>query len=76
MVMSLDQNAGQNNDIKVDNISFETVEQLKWLGTTLRNQNLLYEESNCRLNSGSAFCHSVQNLSSSIFLCKNIKIKI
>jgi hypothetical protein len=37
MVMSRDQNAGQNHNIKTDNKSFENVEQFKYLGTTLTN---------------------------------------
>jgi hypothetical protein len=37
MVMSQDQNAGQNHNIKVGNKSFQRVEQFKYLGTTLTN---------------------------------------
>jgi hypothetical protein len=33
--MSRNQNAGQNHNIKIDNESFERVEQFKYLGTTL-----------------------------------------
>jgi hypothetical protein len=36
MVMSRDQNAGQNGYIQIGNKSFETLEQFKYLGTTLR----------------------------------------
>jgi hypothetical protein len=39
MVMSQDHNAGRNHYIKTDNISFERVEEFKYLGTTLTNQN-------------------------------------
>jgi hypothetical protein len=35
MVMSRDQNVGQNGYIQIGNESFETVEQFKYLGTTL-----------------------------------------
>jgi hypothetical protein len=35
MVMSRNQNAGQNHSIPLDNISFERVEQFKYLVTTL-----------------------------------------
>jgi hypothetical protein len=38
VVMSRDQNAGQNHNIKTDNKSFERVEQFKYLGITLMNQ--------------------------------------
>jgi hypothetical protein len=34
MIMSRDQNAGQNHNIKAYNKSFERVEQFKYLGTT------------------------------------------
>ena len=45
MVMSPDQNAGQSHNIKIDNSSFERVEQFKYLGTTLKNQNYIQEEN-------------------------------
>jgi hypothetical protein len=37
MVMSRDQNAGQNGYIQIGNESFETAEQFKYFGTTLTN---------------------------------------
>jgi hypothetical protein len=54
MVMSLDQNAGQNHNIKIDNKSFEKGEQFKYLGTTLTNRNSIQEEIKSRLKSGNA----------------------
>jgi hypothetical protein len=74
--MSRDQNAGQNHKIKLDNKSFERVEQFKYLGTTLTNRNSIQEEIKIRLKSGSACYHSVQDLLSSSLLSKNTKIKI
>jgi len=76
MVMSRDQNAGRSHNIKTDNSSFERVEEFKYLGTTLTNQNSLQEEIKCRLNSGNACYRLVQYLLPSILLSKNIKIKI
>jgi len=76
MVISGDQNAGQSHNIKTDNSSSERVERLKYLGKTLTNQNSIQEEIKSRLKSGNACYHSVQNLLSSGFLPKNIKIKI
>jgi len=35
MVMSRDQNAERSHSIKIDNISFARVEELKYLGKTL-----------------------------------------
>jgi len=55
---------------------FESMEQFKYLGTTLTNQNSMQEEIKCRLKSGNACYHSVQNLLSSRLLSKTIKIKI
>jgi hypothetical protein len=54
MVMSRDQNAGQNGYIHIGNESFETVEQFKYLGTTLTNQNSIHAEIKSRLKSGNA----------------------
>jgi hypothetical protein len=55
---------------------FETVEQFKYLGTTLTYQNSIHEEIKSRLKSGNACYHSVQNLLSSSLLSKNVKIEI
>jgi hypothetical protein len=41
MLLSRHQNAGQNYDIKVANRCFENVAGLKYLGTTVTNQNLI-----------------------------------
>jgi len=46
--MSLNQNARQSHNIKIDNSSFERVEQLKCLGTTVVNQNSIQEEIKIR----------------------------
>jgi hypothetical protein len=71
MVMSQDQNAGRSHN----NRSFERVEQFKYLGTTLTNQNSIQGEIKSRLKSGNA-CYLVQNILTSSLLSKNLKIKI
>jgi len=76
MVMSRDQNAGRSHGMKIDNSSFEGVEEFKYLGTTLTNQNSIQEEIKSRLKSGNACYYSVQNLLSSSLLSKKLKIKI
>jgi len=74
--MYRDQNAGRSHSIKDDNSSFEGVEDFKYLGTTLTNQNSIQKEIKCRLKSGKACYHSVQNLLSSSLLSKHLKINI
>jgi len=76
MVMSGDQNAGRSHNMKNDNRSFEMVEEFKYSGTTLKNQNSIQEEIKSRLKSGNACYHSVQNLLSYSLLSKNLKIEI
>jgi len=73
MVMSRNQNTGRSHNIKNDNRSFERVEEFKYLGTTLTNQNSIVEEIKSRLNSGNSCYHSVQNLLSSRLLSKKFK---
>jgi hypothetical protein len=74
--MIRDQKAGQNHNIKIDNKSFERVEQFKYLGTTLMNRNSIQEEIKSRLKSGITCYHLVQNFLSSSLLSKNIKITL
>jgi hypothetical protein len=57
MVMSSDQNAGQNRNVKISNKSFERAEWFKHLGTTLTNQNSIHGEIKSRLERENAcFC--------------------
>jgi hypothetical protein len=74
--MSRDQNAGRTHRMKIVNSSFERMEELKYLGTTLTNQNSIQEEIKSRLKSGNAYHHSVKNLLTSSLLSKNLKTKI
>jgi len=75
-VTSRDQNAGRIQSVRIDNSTLDRVEEFKYLGTTLTNQNSITEEIKSRLRSGNACYHSVQNLLSSWLLSKNLKIKI
>jgi hypothetical protein len=76
MLLSRRQNVGQKRDMKIGNKLFENMSQFKYLGTTVKNQNLIQDEIKRRLNSGNACYHSVQNLLSSRLLLKNLEIKI
>jgi len=76
MVISRGQNAGRINSVRTDNSTFERVEEFKYLGKTLTNQNSIAEEIKSRLRSGNSCYHSVQYLLYSRLLSKHLKIKI
>jgi len=63
-------------NIKTDNSSFERVEDFKYSGTTLTNQNFIQVKIKSILKSGNDCYSSVQNLLSSSLLSKNLKIRI
>jgi len=44
MVMSRDQNEGRIHSVRNDNSTFERVEEFKYLGTSLTNQNSITEK--------------------------------
>jgi hypothetical protein len=71
MVMSRDQNAERSHGIKIDNSSFERVEQFKYLEKNVTKQNSIQEEIRSRLKTGTLaiiqckiFCLSVCYLKS------------
>jgi len=67
---------GSPNSVKIDNSPIERVEEFKYLGTTLTNQNSIHEEIKSRLKLGNVCYYLVQNLLSYSLLSKNLKIKI
>jgi hypothetical protein len=73
MTASRHPNSGQNQNIRTANESFQNVEKFIYLGTTLTNQSDIHEEIKIRLNSGNA---SFQNLLSSRFISKKLRVKI
>ena len=73
--MSGDQNAGWSHSIKTD-ISFEKLEEIQYLRTTLTHKNSIQEEIKSRSKSWNACYYSVQNLLFSSLLSKHLKIKI
>jgi hypothetical protein len=58
------------------NSYFERVEEFKYLGTTLTNQNSIQEEIKSRWKPENAFLLWMRNLLSSSLLPKNLKIRI
>jgi hypothetical protein len=76
MLVSREQIADQNRDIEIGNRSFENESQLKYLGTTVTNQNLIHEEIKIRMSYCNACYHSVQKFLSSRLLSKNVNVRI
>jgi hypothetical protein len=76
MIVFRDQNAGRIHSMKMDDSPIERMEEFKYLGTILTNENTIQEEIKCRLKLGNACYCSVQNLLSSSLLSKTLKIKI
>ena len=52
MIMSRDQKAGRSHSMKTDNSSIQRVEEFKYMGTMLTNQNSIQEEIKSRLKVG------------------------
>jgi len=75
-VKSGEENAEQKDSIKIGNKSFEKIEQFRYFERTPTNQHSAYGENKSRLKSRIVWCLSVQNLLSSRFISKNIKIKM
>jgi hypothetical protein len=70
LIMSRDQNARRIHNAKIDNSSFERLEQFKYLGKVIKNKNSTKDEIKSRLKSWNACYHSVQNRLSSSFYPK------
>jgi hypothetical protein len=62
MVMTRGQNSERSDYIRIGNSSNERVEEFKYLGTTLTDQNSIQEEIKGRLKLGNACYHSVRNI--------------
>ncbi|KAJ4443791.1 hypothetical protein ANN_05569 [Periplaneta americana] len=73
---SRDQNIVRNGTIKVGDLSFEEVEEFKYLRATVTNINDTREGIKRRINMGNACYYSVEKLLSSSLLSKNLKVRI
>ena len=73
--MIRDENAGRSHNTKTENVSIESFQWFRYLGTKLTNQNFIQKEIKSRLESGNACYRSVQNLLSSSLLYKILNIK-
>jgi hypothetical protein len=69
-LLSRRQNAGKNHNISIANRYFENVTEIKYLGMTVTNQNLIQEDIKSRLKSDNALCYSYLNPLTSCPLCK------
>jgi hypothetical protein len=76
VLMSHSQKAGKKHSIKIANRSFEDVVKFKYLGTTLTDQNYMFEKIKSRLNAVNACYHSVQSLLSSRLLSRNVNVRL
>jgi hypothetical protein len=76
MIMSRYPNSGQNQNIRIDNESFEKVAKFKYMGTTPTNQNDIPDEIKVRLKPENACYYSFQNLWSYSLVSNNLKIKV
>jgi hypothetical protein len=71
--MSQDQDIEQNINVEIGNKSFKSLEQFKYLRTTLTTQNFIHEEIKSKLMLGNAAVIQRRILSSGV-LFKNVKI--
>ena len=67
------QNIVHNQNVVIENLSFEKVEKFKYLGVTVRNTNDIREEIKHRINMGNACYYSPEKILSSHLLSKMLK---
>ena len=74
MITSRLQNIVKNQNIVIENLSFEKVEKFKYLGVTVTNTNDTREEIKSRINMGNACYYSLEKILSSHLLPKILKV--
>ena len=75
MITSRHPNVIQNQNIVIGNVSFENVENFRYLGVTVTNTNDIREEIKRRINMGNSCYYSLQKILSSRPLSKKLKVK-
>jgi hypothetical protein len=76
MVMSRDPNAVRSHNIKTHNSYFEGVEEFKYLGTTLKNQNYIPEELRADRSKGMVAILRCRILRLPVCYPKNIRMEV
>ena len=74
MITSRQQNIVQNQNIVIENLSFEYVEKFKYLGVTVTNTNDVREEIKLRINMGNACYYSLEKILSFHLLSMKLKV--
>ena len=62
VITSRHQNVVQNRNIVIESLSFQNLEKLKYLGSTVANTNDIREQIKCRINVGNACYYSLQTI--------------
>ena len=75
MITSRHQNVIQNQNIVIGNLSFENVENFRYIGGTVTNTNDIREEIKHTINMGNACYYSLEKILSSRLLSKELKVK-
>ena len=70
MITSQQQNTVQNQNIVIENLTFENVQKFKYLGVTAINTNDIREEIKSRLHMGNTCYYSLEIIVSSHLLSK------
>ena len=70
MITSRRQNIIQNQNIVIENLSFQILEKFRYLGVTVTNTNDIREEIKRRINIGNACYYSLEKILSSRLLSK------
>lgn len=65
-----------SSNLKVENNEFEQVKKFKYLGVTLNNKIIMYEEINVRMNAANRCYFAIENLFKSKTISKNVKEKL